>query len=95
MPKITIYQTTCQLCKVKLSGLTPEDCQRRLKEHLADCHTAQVIRDWEAKGIYKEMIDTLRYENLMSDLRKLLKLFTIEEIRGTLRDIENQEKEEL
>lgn len=87
--KVTIYEVKCSLCGQKIRGVTDKECRERLSSHINnDCETAKTMRSWEKQGIYKEMTGFLRQDALIRKLKKLLKHYTIEEIKNGLESIE-------
>ena len=83
------YKTSCTLCGKKLVSISKEKLHKNLVNHVDDeCKTAKDMKSWEKKGIFKEMMALLRLEVIREDVKKLLKNYTIEEIREALIDIE-------
>jgi predicted amidophosphoribosyltransferase len=80
---IKIVETECSLCGKKIRAITEEQCTLELKKHVTtDCKTIQTIEQWDALGVRQEMISLMKYQELDSELRRLIKKykFTIEEI---------------
>lgn len=87
--KVTIYEVKCSLCGQKIRGSTSAECKQRLSSHIDnDCKTASTMRDWKKQGIYKEMMSFIRGDQLTEKLKKLLKHYTVEEIKEALETIE-------
>lgn len=86
---VTFYTVKCSLCGRKMMEATSELLRGRLVTHIDDeCEVAKTMRRWEEQGIYKQMMSLLREGELIKDLRKLLKHYSIEEIRKALETIE-------
>lgn len=89
--EIGIYQTTCKLCGKKIVGITKERAKENLIKHVdGDCVIAKQMKEWQNKGIYKNMMKILRLQGLEDDLKKLLKHYTKEEIERILNKIEGE-----
>jgi len=70
-------------------GISKEEITKKLASHLDnECKTAKEMKSWEEKGIFKEMMALIRLDAIRTDVKKLLKNYTIEEIREALIDIE-------
>lgn len=84
--------TKCSLCGQKIQGITEEEARRKLVSHIDDdCTTATTLRSWEEQGIYKEMVGLVRLRSLDKVLRRLLKRYSIDEIRETLEMMEDEQ----
>lgn len=89
---IVAYKTSCSLCGRKFVSISKEKLNKELVKHIDnDCKTAKDMKSWEEKGIFKEMMAVIRLEIIRKDVKKLLKNYTIEEIRKALEDIEIDE----
>lgn len=87
--QLSIYKVKCKLCGTKIKHVNKEECSKLLNEHLEnDCPTMKKMKEWEKKGIYKEMMALLREQGLVQDLKKILKHYKPEEIRKALETIE-------
>ena len=83
------YKVSCTLCGKKLMDISDEKLKKKLTKHVDnECKTAKEMKSWEEKGIFKEMMALLRLDAIRKDVKKLLKNYTIEEIRKTLEAIE-------
>ena len=87
--KITIYEAKCRLCGQKIQATSEEQGAKRLSDHIDnDCKTAKTMREWDKQVIYKEMMSFLREEALRKDIKKLLKHYTLEQIKQTVETLE-------
>lgn len=92
--KVTVYQTNCKLCGHKIQGVSEEQCRERLIAHIdSQCKGASFVRDLGERGIYKETIQIMRGESLARKLEKLLKTYSIGEIRRELDMLEEASDE--
>lgn len=87
--EIGIYQTTCKLCGEKIVGITKEKAKENIVKHVDnDCVTAKQMKEWQDKGIYRDMMKMLRLQGLDDELKKLLKkllkYYTKEEVEKAL-----------
>ena len=88
--RVTIYEVKCSLCKQKIKATSEEECRKRLSDHIDnECETAKTMRDWDKRGIYKEMMGFLREEALTKDLKKLLKHYSLDELKDALDKLED------
>ena len=95
MAKLTIYHTKCKLCGKKITGMTEETCQKALISHIDnECEGAKQLREWSSAGIYLEMMKIIREDELVKRLQKILKDYTVEEIRQALDLVELVKSEE-
>lgn len=86
---VTLYEVKCKLCGKKIRSTKKGGCGELLIQHIDnECEIAKAMKDWEKRGIYKEMMGFLREEGLDKDLKKLLKHYSIEEIRNALERLE-------
>ena len=82
---VTLYEVKCSLCGKKIRSAEEGECQKLLENHIDnECETAKVMRDWEKRGIGKEMMAYLREDGLTAKLKKLLKHYKFEEIKHAL-----------
>jgi len=83
------YKVSCTLCGKKLTDISDEKLKKKLVKHVDnECKAAKDMKSWEEKGIFNEMMKLIRLEAISKDIKKLLKKYTIEEIRNALLDIE-------
>jgi len=86
---VTIYETKCRLCGQKIRSPEKGGCQKLLEDHVDnECETAKTYRDWDKRGIYKKMMGFLRLSALDKDLKKLLKHYSVEEIKDAVERLE-------
>lgn len=86
---VTLYEVKCSLCGQKIRSAEEGGCHELLIKHIDnECETAKTMRDWEKRGIYKEMMGFLREEALTKKLKKLLKHYKFDEIKHTLEQLE-------
>ena len=70
---VSIYKTKCKLCGKEFQG-TKEMLKKQISYHIDNyCEMAETYRDWEKKGIFKEMMTIYRRKGLEQDLKKLMK----------------------
>lgn len=87
--EITLYEVKCKLCEITIRATTEKECREALVSHIDnDCTGAKWLRELGRKGIYRETIQFLRIEELEKKLRRLLKKYTIEEVRRVLEVLE-------
>ena len=85
---VTIYQVKCSLCGQKIQSAEKDGCKELLSKHVDnECESVKTMRGWEKEGIFKEMMALLRLEGLNKHLKKLLKHYTIEEIKEALENL--------
>jgi len=85
----TLYEVKCKLCGEKIRSAEKSGCQELLVKHIDnECKIAKTMKDWEQRGIYKEMMGFLKIEGLDKDLKKLLKHYSIEEIKDAIERLE-------
>jgi len=90
--KITVYEVKCRLCGQKIRSISQDECEQKLSHHIDnECAIASTMRDWDKRGIYKEMMEYIAQEALIDELKKLLKHYTIEQIKEALENIELEE----
>ena len=89
--QIVVYTNKCTLCRQKIAAPTESECREKLVRHIdSECKVAATMRDWEAKGIYKEMMGFLRSEGLRDDLQKLVKKYSLDAVRSALEQLEDE-----
>jgi len=89
---IVAYKTSCTLCGQKFVGIDKDKISKELVKHIDnECKTAKDMKSWEEKGIFNEMMAMIRIDAIRKDVKKLLKNYTIEEIRKALEDLEIEE----
>ena len=82
---VTLYEAKCSLCGKKIRSPEKGGCQKLLADHIDnECETARTMRNWEKQGIYKEMVGFLREEALDKNLKKLLKHYSLDELKDAL-----------
>jgi len=89
---IVAYKTSCSLCGKKFVGVEKDKLSKEVVKHIDnECKTAKDMKSWEEKGIFKEMMAMIRQDQIRKDVKKLVKSYSIEEIRKALEDIEIDE----
>ncbi len=87
--RMVIYQVNCRLCGEKLQAPTSEELKQKLHDHIdKECKAAQRMRGWEKDGIFKDMMHVLRDQALSDALEKLVKKYSLEEVKDALETIE-------
>ncbi len=88
---VTLYKTKCRLCGHGLHGTSKEMVQKALGSHIDnDCPVASSMREWERKGIYKQMVAALQGQELSGKLAKLVKQFGFDQVKDELMKLEDE-----
>ena len=85
---VTIYEVQCRLCKRKVRSPTKEGCHQTLINHVDnDCEIAKTMREWNKRGIYKEMMSVLHEEAIEKDVQKLVKKYGFDKVKKVLDEL--------
>ena len=89
---ISVYEKAYPFCKKKMQGYTSKQFTANMEAHLNGCETAQMLLDWERRGIKKEMLAFLSEQELKRKLQKLTKEYGYDMVKDTLEQLEEESK---